>query len=76
ARIAEEFDPHDEPVAAAAAWLHNVLEDSDVTPNDLLDAGISPEVVEIVQLLTRNLETTDETYFGGIRGNAIALKVK
>jgi (p)ppGpp synthase/HD superfamily hydrolase len=34
-------------------WLHDTIEDADVTADDLLDAGFDPAVVQAVQLLTR-----------------------
>ena len=34
-------------------WLHDTIEDTDVTANDLLDAGFDPAVVQAVQMLTR-----------------------
>ena len=47
-----------------AGLLHDVLEDTSVTRDDLLAAGIPPGVVDIVQTLTRR---PDETYFDYIR---------
>ena len=41
------------------AWLHDVLEDTDITVTELLDLGVSHEVVEAVIVLTR---CRDETY--------------
>ena len=41
-RIAERFDPVTETVEAAAAWLHDVLEDSPVTAQELFEAGVMP----------------------------------
>ena len=41
------------------AWLHDVLEDTDITVTELLDLGVSHETVESVIVLTRCL---DETY--------------
>ena len=38
-RIAERFDPVTEHVEAAAAWLHDVLEDTPVTAQELFEAG-------------------------------------
>ena len=34
-------------------WLHDTIEDTDVTADDLLDAGFDPAVVQAVELLTR-----------------------
>ncbi|GAA0252224.1 hypothetical protein LNAOJCKE_4791 [Methylorubrum aminovorans] len=34
-------------------WLHDTIEDTDVTADVLLDAGFDPAVVQAVQLLTR-----------------------
>jgi (p)ppGpp synthase/HD superfamily hydrolase len=45
--------------AKAVAWLHDVLEDTPVTAEDLWAAGISEEVLLAVQALTRR---DDETY--------------
>ena len=42
-----------------AAWLHDVIEDTDITADDLLAAGVRAEVVEIVVALSR---TPDRTY--------------
>ena len=41
------------PCPVAAAWLHDVLEDSPVTAQDLRRAGIPDNVVAAVQALTR-----------------------
>lgn len=38
----------------AAAWLHDVLEDSDLTSADLIAEGISLGTVLLVEALTRN----------------------
>ena len=37
----------------AAAWLHDVLEHTDATTADLLTAGVPPDVVRLVEVLTR-----------------------
>ncbi len=75
-RVAEHFDAASEPVATAAAWLHDVLEDSAVTAQDLLEAGVVPEVVEAVVLLTRTDEVAEAEYYARIRGNETARRVK
>jgi (p)ppGpp synthase/HD superfamily hydrolase len=46
----------------AAALLHDVLEDTDWTAEDLADAGVPPVVVEAVEHVTRIEEPQKETY--------------
>lgn len=75
-RIAERFDPVTEPVEAAAAWLHDVLEDTAVTAQELFEAGVRPEVIDVVQLLTRTPEVTADEYYARIRRDTIARRVK
>lgn len=41
------------PSVVAAALLHDVLEDTPVSPEDLRDAGIPEEVIRVVKRLTR-----------------------
>lgn len=77
ARVADAFDCGDEPIEHAAAWLHDVLEDTDLTADDLLDSGILPEVVEVVAVLTRpGFPLDDADYYERVRGNPWALRVK
>ncbi len=75
-RVAERFDPLTEPVLVAAAWLHDVLEDTAVTAQNLLEAGVQPEVVEIVQLLTRTPDVSDDAYYARIGRHPVARRVK
>jgi hypothetical protein len=69
-----------DPAEVAAAWLHDVVEDCDVTPGDLLKAGIAPEAVDAVVLLTRPPRGQDgpdpDAYYRALRKNPIALAVK
>lgn len=66
----------------AAAWLHDVVEDSgddawpEVTLKDLADWGINSRVVEIVDLLTRKADVPDDTYYSRIKANPLARLVK
>lgn len=76
ARVAERFDAVSDPVRHCAAWLHDVLEHSDLTARDLLDAGILPEVVEIVSLLTLRDDLTASEHLAMIAANRDALAVK
>jgi hypothetical protein len=57
-------------LAVAVAWLHDVLEDTAVTAQELLEAGVLPEIVELVQLLTRT-GVADRADAGGVSGGRL-----
>jgi (p)ppGpp synthase/HD superfamily hydrolase len=67
-------------VGVQAAYLHDVVEDTDITLADLLDKGVRPDVVEVVDLLTRRKPDgeTHADYVGRIlaSGNRTAIIVK
>lgn len=65
-----------EPVYIAAAWLHDVVEDTGTTLDSLAAEGFPSAVVEAVGLLTRRAEVPDDVYYGRITANPIALVVK
>ena len=45
-----------------AGLLHDVLEDTEVTENDLLEVGIPKEIIEIVKIVTHDkIDKTDMT---------------
>lgn len=75
-RVAARFSPHAEPFEHAAAWLHDTVEDCDVLPDDLRDAGIPDAVVDAVILLTRRQGVAADDHYRVIRRNPIALHVK
>lgn len=60
----------------AAAWLHDTLEDSSWTEEDLLRAGIPMRIVWVVVLLTRRAGIGREEYYAEIRQHPDALAVK
>ncbi|HEU4849542.1 MAG TPA: hypothetical protein VFS93_03945 [Terrimesophilobacter sp.] len=76
ARVAERFDAENDPVRHCAAWLHDVLEHSDLAAQDLLDAGIVPDVVEIVSLLTNRDDLSAREHLALIAANPDGLAVK
>lgn len=75
-RVAAQFDAQAEPFEHAAAWLHDTVEDCDILPDDLRDAGIPDAVVDAVIVLTRRQGVTPDDYYRVIRRDPIALHVK
>ena len=71
--VAEQMDDEDSTVAAL---LHDVVEDTSWTLNDLEERGFGPEVIEALRLLTHADETEYLDYVRALKGNPIARKVK
>jgi len=47
-------DKLNEPIEKIAGLLHDVVEDTDVTFDDLLEIGFSKDIIDIVKLVTKN----------------------
>lgn len=62
--------------AVAAALLHDVVEDSEMTPVDLADRGIPAGVIAAVELLTRRDDVSSDEYYAAIVKDSVALEVK
>lgn len=62
--------------AEAAAWLHDVVEDSSITLADLAADGFDPEIIRAVDALTRRDGEPPEDYYARIRAVPLALRVK
>lgn len=75
AAVASRFDPLTESLECCAAWLHDVLEDTGTTVEELALAGVHPEVIEVVALLTRRDGQGDE-YYEAIAQSPAARAVK
>jgi (p)ppGpp synthase/HD superfamily hydrolase len=58
------------------ALLHDVIEDSDVTVDDLLASGLSNEVVTAVQILTKKEGQSYQEYLEKVKSNNLARIVK
>ena len=58
------------------AWLHDVLEDSNLTFKDLLDKGIPHHLACSVDYLTRKKDQNYKNYILGIKEDEIATEVK
>lgn len=60
----------------AVALLHDVLEDSHVTPEKLKKEGIPEEVIDVLLCLTKKTNETYEEFIERASKNEIAVKVK
>lgn len=71
--LAEQMD---DEATTCAALLHDVIEDTDTTLDDMTLAGMPDAVVEAVRLLTHKRGTPYMDYIEGLADNPIAKKVK
>lgn len=60
----------------AAAWLHDVLEHTEATTADLVAAGVPPEVVRLVEVLTRRPDEDYLAFIGRVCADREAVQVK
>lgn len=68
--------PQDDEELMAIAVLHDVVEDTKVTFNDLSQQGFSRRVITALQLLTHNHDTSYDDYVRALAGNPDAKRVK
>lgn len=61
-----------------AGLLHDVVEDTDITFEDLLQRGVDDSIIDALRLLTHTKEMSYEDYVNRIAtsGNDIAIRVK
>ncbi len=71
--VANAMDTEEE---TCVALLHDVLEDSDFTADDMRDIGMSDTVIETVELLTHDHAVEYFDYIRQVRENPLATKVK
>jgi len=74
-RVAMRLRTDDEDLMCIAA-LHDVIEDSDVTLDDLRSEGFSERVITALELLTHDPSVEYFDYIGSMRNNLDALRVK
>ena len=60
----------------AVALLHDVLEDSSVTAEELLNAALPETVVTAVQILTKQIGQDYQIYLQAVKSNPLARCVK
>ena len=71
--LAEQMTDEETTVVAL---LHDVVEDTDITFEDLEKQGFSDEIVNVLKLLTHDKNTPYMDYVAEIKKNKIATKVK
>lgn len=71
--LAEEMD---DELSCTCALLHDVIEDTDYTPDDLAKMGFPAEVLEVLALLTHDTDVPYMDYVRGIATHPVAKKVK
>lgn len=64
------------PVVETVAWLHDVPEDTEVTLDDLREAGFPDEVCDAVDAITRRHGELSDAYYARVRANKPAQLVK
>lgn len=60
----------------ACAWLHDVLEDTNITSDDLIECGIPENIVNAVIAITHKKGEDRQVYLDRVKKNAIARNVK
>jgi (p)ppGpp synthase/HD superfamily hydrolase len=65
-----------DPVEQTAAVLHDVVEDTELTLDDLRRAGYRSEVVAAIDALTQRPDESYEQYIGRAARNPVARRVK
>ncbi len=66
----------DDLKAKIVGVLHDILEDTDITRNDLLNFGFSEEIIHSVEVLTKAKNQEYMEYIEKIKGDNVARKVK
>lgn len=59
-----------------ALWLHDVVEDTDMTTTELEDLGFDPQVVDAVKRVSKVESQDMQSYYEGIAKHKLAFKVK
>jgi (p)ppGpp synthase/HD superfamily hydrolase len=65
-----------DPVEQMASVLHDVIEDTDLTIDDLVEAGYTTEVVAVIDCLTHRDDETYDDYIDRVARNDVARRVK
>lgn len=71
--LAEQMD---DEISTCAALLHDVVEDTDITFDELEKQGFGGEIISVLKLLTHDDEVDYMDYVRRIKENKTAVKVK
>jgi len=72
--VAYQFDGDD--FFQTVAWLHDIIEDTDFTIENLREHGFSERILDEVILLSKPRELSYQQYIDRIRTSHVAVKVK
>lgn len=72
-RLMHRMDSEEE---MAVALLHDVIEDTDITEQDLLSEGVPPKVVAAVKCLTKQNGERYDDFITRVSKNNLAAKIK
>lgn len=83
-KAGEDYIKHPEKVASfvnsdeekAVAYLHDVIEDTELTLEDLREYGFSEEVLKAVDVITKKKGQDYQTYINTVKENKLARVVK
>ena len=83
-KAGEDYIKHPEKVASfvktdeekAVAYLHDVIEDTELTLEDLYECGFSKEVIEAVDIITKKRGEDYQSYLNSVKKNKLARAVK
>ena len=83
-KAGEDYIKHPEKVASfvktdeekAVAYLHDVIEDTELTLEDLYEYDFSKEVIEAVDIITKKRGEDYQSYLNSVKKNKLARAVK
>ena len=83
-KAGEDYIKHPEKVASfvktdeekAVAYLHDVIEDTELTLEDLCEYSFSKEVIEAVDIITKKRGEDYQSYLNSVKKNKLARAVK
>lgn len=62
--------------AKIVALLHDVIEDTNITINNLIDYGFKKTIIDAIEVLTRKENEDYEQYLIRVKANSLAIEVK